>query len=396
MNRLSETYQQHITVLPVTLKTVDPVYDKAHVTINRSAISTSSYVSYGMEMPGRTFTAQSYRYAYQGSEQAPEYSQAGGNVYTTFFRTLDSRLGRWSTPDVVSQPWQSPYCSMDNNPVALVDPWGAESGSEPGFESGRGTNENPIQIEEITVTASRSGGTSSAPSRTKIYVNTFDPGDLVMNQIRKSQAQEDFENSAPEQNKQVNYRTNMWMSTQGLGAPKEKKLWQQKSGIHFTSPDATGDGPGVKAQDEESVHTADAEWVSALSYYTSNPNLFFEWLGKIFNWFTFPETTEKDNPDPETSNNKDHSSKQTVENNGAQPTPKVSDSEEKLENKIQENNRQVHGKEINYFIARTTHGTRWYYETTTGANQTNYGDTLKFIGEDYNSSDSIWIVPKEK
>ncbi len=131
MNRLSETYQQLITVLPVTLKTVEPVYDKAHVTINRSAIPISSYYSYGMEMPGRTFTAQSYRYGYQGSEQAPEYKQAGGNVYTTFFRTLDSRLGRWSTPDVVSQPWQSPYCSMDNNPVALVDLWGASAGKPP-------------------------------------------------------------------------------------------------------------------------------------------------------------------------------------------------------------------------------------------------------------------------
>jgi hypothetical protein len=61
-----------------------------------------------------------------------------------------------------------------------VDPWGAQSegsgSSEPGFESGRGTNENPIQIEEITVTGSRSAGTtSSPPSRTNIYVNTFNP-----------------------------------------------------------------------------------------------------------------------------------------------------------------------------------------------------------------------------
>ena len=42
----------------------------------------------------------------------------------TYFRQLDVRLGRWMSPDVITQPWQSPYCSMDNNPVALVDPSG--------------------------------------------------------------------------------------------------------------------------------------------------------------------------------------------------------------------------------------------------------------------------------
>jgi RHS repeat-associated protein len=106
---------------------VDTGSKKSPGKINGCFFQGLDYYPYGMEMPGRTFTAQTYRYAYQGSEQASEYNSAGGNVYTTFFRTLDSRLGRWHTPDVVSQPWQSPYCSMDNNPVALVDPWGAES-----------------------------------------------------------------------------------------------------------------------------------------------------------------------------------------------------------------------------------------------------------------------------
>ncbi len=330
MNELTATYQQNTTGLPEAFRTLETGSEKSPGKTNGCFFQGLDYYPYGMEMPGRTFTAQTYRYAYQGSEQAPEYNSAGGNVYTTFFRTLDSRLGRWFTPDVVSQPWQSPYCSMDNNPVALVDPWGAESeggSSEPGFESGRGTNENPIQIEEITVTGSRSAGTtSSAPSRTNIYVNTFNPENQAANQIRNQQAQEDFENSAPEQNEQVNYQTNMWMSTQCLGAPNAKKLWKQKSGIHFTSPDATGDGAGVKAQDEESVHTADAEWVYAISYYGANPNKTFQWVGKIFNWFTFPETHERDN---------------YVEKDIEEATT-ANDVKENVE----EQNRQVHGKPL--------------------------------------------------
>ncbi len=189
MNRLSETYQQHITVLPVTLKTVDPVYDKVHVTINRSAIPTSSYYPYGMEMPGCTFTAQFYRYAYQGSEQAPEYNAAGGNIYTTFFRTLDSRLGRWSTPDVVSQPWQSPYCSMDNNPVALVDPWGASAGKPP-----KGVPEAKCPGETGAPSINSKGFVQKGAktSQNLNFTNTFDPGQLIGNYQQINSAQNYF------------------------------------------------------------------------------------------------------------------------------------------------------------------------------------------------------------
>ncbi len=76
-------------------------------------------------MPGRSYTAEAYRYGYQGSEK--DNGLAGGTDYTTFFRALDPRIGRWMTPDPKVFPWQSPYCSMDCNPVALIDPWGAET-----------------------------------------------------------------------------------------------------------------------------------------------------------------------------------------------------------------------------------------------------------------------------
>ncbi|MDD2982878.1 MAG: hypothetical protein PHQ74_05770 [Crocinitomicaceae bacterium] len=66
-----------------------------------------------------------YRYGYQGSEMDNEV-KGSGNSYTTTFRQLDPRLGRWLTPDPAEaeRPWQSPYCSMDNNPVFNNDPDG--------------------------------------------------------------------------------------------------------------------------------------------------------------------------------------------------------------------------------------------------------------------------------
>jgi RHS repeat-associated protein len=60
------------------------------------------------------------RYLYQGSEMDKEV-KGDGNSYTTTFRQLDPRLGRWMTIDPVIYSWQSPYCSMNNNPLYYND-----------------------------------------------------------------------------------------------------------------------------------------------------------------------------------------------------------------------------------------------------------------------------------
>jgi len=81
-----------------------------------------------MEMAGRGFSG-SYRFGYQGSEKDNEVS-GDGNSYTTEFRQLDPRLGRWFSVDPVFQPWQSPYTSMDNDPIGLNDPLGLDPDPE--------------------------------------------------------------------------------------------------------------------------------------------------------------------------------------------------------------------------------------------------------------------------
>lgn len=86
----------------------------------------------------------SYRYGYQGSEKDDE-AKGSGNSYTTFFRQLDPRVGRWFSIDPVFQPFQSPYCSMDGNPILKNDPLGdyskdkaekmAKRGAKKGYET---------------------------------------------------------------------------------------------------------------------------------------------------------------------------------------------------------------------------------------------------------------------
>ncbi|MBU3661560.1 MAG: hypothetical protein FGM14_16985, partial [Flavobacteriales bacterium] len=87
----------------------------------------ADYSPFGVQLDGRTISMDSYRYGYQGSEKDDE-AKGGGNSYTTFFRQLDPRVGRWFSVDPVFQPWQSPYCSMDGNPIMFNDVLGDEIG----------------------------------------------------------------------------------------------------------------------------------------------------------------------------------------------------------------------------------------------------------------------------
>ncbi len=66
-----------------------------------------------------------YRYGYQGSEQDNDLSGAG-NSYTTFYRELDPRLGRWMSYDPKPRAWESPFASMGNNPICNNDILGDE------------------------------------------------------------------------------------------------------------------------------------------------------------------------------------------------------------------------------------------------------------------------------
>jgi len=83
----------------------------------------NDYYAFGMLKPDRHGETKNYRYGYQGSEKDDEV-KGQGNSYTTQFRQLDPRVGRWLTIDPVTQPWQSPYTSMDNNPIWFNDPLG--------------------------------------------------------------------------------------------------------------------------------------------------------------------------------------------------------------------------------------------------------------------------------
>jgi len=91
-------------------------------TSNRVGIRTcSDYSPFGVELDGRTVSG-GYRYGYQGSEKDDEL-KGNGNSYTTEFRQLDPRLGRWLSVDPFSQNASdiTPYRYGFNSPISFND-----------------------------------------------------------------------------------------------------------------------------------------------------------------------------------------------------------------------------------------------------------------------------------
>ena len=86
--------------------------------------SVQDYYAFGWGIPSRSFSAGNYRFGFNGMEKDTDINDGS---YTTAFRQLDVRIGRWLSVDPVVHPWQSPYSSMDNNSVLTIDPTG-ESG----------------------------------------------------------------------------------------------------------------------------------------------------------------------------------------------------------------------------------------------------------------------------
>ena len=99
--------------------------NQAYETSGVGIRNTADYSPFGVQLDGRTQSGTQYRYGYQGSEKDDEV-KGKGNSYTTHFRQLNTRTGRWNTrdPKEASIPYQTPYCSMDNNPIQKNDPLG--------------------------------------------------------------------------------------------------------------------------------------------------------------------------------------------------------------------------------------------------------------------------------
>jgi hypothetical protein len=102
-------------------------------------LSASDYYAFGMLMPGKTWNDANYRYGFNGQEKSDDISGAGNHTTAEYWE-YDTRIGRRWNIDLVSKPDFSGYAVLGNNPMAMVDPNGADwylkkgKGGGDGFE----------------------------------------------------------------------------------------------------------------------------------------------------------------------------------------------------------------------------------------------------------------------
>jgi RHS repeat-associated protein len=84
--------------------------------------SASDYSPFGVLLDGRSMQKMGYRYGFGGMEKDDEV-KGDGNSYTTEFRQLDPRVGRWMTidPKYSLTPSLTPFRFCFNNPVKITD-----------------------------------------------------------------------------------------------------------------------------------------------------------------------------------------------------------------------------------------------------------------------------------
>ncbi len=87
----------------------------------------NNYYPFGMNMPGRNFTGDGYRYGFQGQEKDDEIKGAGNSVNYKY-RMHDPRLGRFFAVDPLSSkyPFYSPYTFSGNDVIRSVELEGLE------------------------------------------------------------------------------------------------------------------------------------------------------------------------------------------------------------------------------------------------------------------------------
>jgi len=87
-------------------------------------LSAIDYLAYGTHIPGRKYVTESFRYGVNAGSEKDEEVMNLDNIYTTYYRELDTRTGKWWSIDPAASANESPYAVNNNNPINVVDPMG--------------------------------------------------------------------------------------------------------------------------------------------------------------------------------------------------------------------------------------------------------------------------------
>jgi RHS repeat-associated protein len=201
-----------------------PYLEQDNLLFKATIVSTADYSPFGVQFDGRTVSAESYRYGYQGSEKDDEV-KGSGNSYTTEFRLLDPRLGRWLSIDPLADefPWQSPYCSMDNNPINLNDVLGLST---------------PIEGSTTTETTQISASVDKATNTTFVVLQKTHETSQVKGNIRTT-------------NTTVERIVTTVTNKKGAYSERDENVYVQKSKVVEKFNEESGEWEFVRASSNE-------------------------------------------------------------------------------------------------------------------------------------------------
>jgi RHS repeat-associated protein len=92
-----------------------------------AVLSASDYYAFGMEMPGRTFSAGAYRYGFNGKEN--DRGNFGTQLVQDYgMRLYNPAIGKFLSVDPIADeyPWNSPYSFAENDVIRSIDLDGEE------------------------------------------------------------------------------------------------------------------------------------------------------------------------------------------------------------------------------------------------------------------------------
>ncbi len=134
-NRESDEVTEAFALDNVTIMTPDVNNTIVSTNFVPDVLSYNDYYPFGMLMPNRHGSTDSYRYGFNGKEKDDEV-KGEGNSYNFGARFYDNRIGRFLSNDPKERmyPQQSTYVYGANSVIALID----ENGEGPVFPSENG------------------------------------------------------------------------------------------------------------------------------------------------------------------------------------------------------------------------------------------------------------------
>lgn len=100
----------------------------AHDYYLADVVSSTDYYAFGAPMVGRTFSAATYRYGFNGKENDDEVKGIEGSQQDYGMRIYDPRIGKFLSVDPLAPdyPWNSTYSFAENDVIRCTDLDGAE------------------------------------------------------------------------------------------------------------------------------------------------------------------------------------------------------------------------------------------------------------------------------